>query len=142
MKKFIMTFLVAGLMITSALSLSSCKKTVTDANQEEWIPIVYDIVSPDGSQSISRDGVITMQCYYCTNPLYQCTDTIEFVDHCLYCPTHSHKHCFEANDNCDYTNQVRPCRYKGVRKHFHIITSHIDYDFHGWHVGGGCGGMD
>ena len=145
MKKFIMTFLVAGLMITSALSLSSCKKTVTDASSEEWIPIVYDVISPEGN---FRDGDETLQCPYhniCTingGILNLCDDEVAWVDHCLYCSTHSHKHCFEATDDCSVPNQIQNCKYKGKRKHFHIVTYHRDFYYNGWHVGGGCGGMD
>ena len=106
MKKFIMTFLVAGLMITSALSLSSCKKTVTDASSEEWIPIVYDVISPEGN---FRDGDETLQCPY--------------------------------HNICTINGGIR-CKYKGNRKHFHIVTYHRDFYYNGWHVGGGCGGMD
>jgi hypothetical protein len=136
MKKFIMTFLVAGLLITSALSLSSCKKTDTsaNANNEEWIPTVCNVIAADGLRSGG-----TMECYYCGATIYQCFHAPSEILHDWYydCPEHSHYHCFDASGNCTFPGQVEPCPFKGVRTHRHIITYHDNFTMNSWHVGGG-----
>ena len=135
MKKFIMTFLVAGLMITSVLSLSSCNKKETNpnANAEEWVPIVYNVVTPDMSQNL-RDYEV---CPYCGDSIVLCPHTLDWIDRAFYCPEHSHVHCFEATDNCD-APLFHNCRYRGVRKHYHILTRSVEnWSWHGAHTGGG-----
>lgn len=152
MKKFIMSFLVAGLVIVSAISLSSCKKTDTNgnANMEEQIPTVYDLITSDGAQSLTKDGE-WIDCYYCTggfnpypdNRLYMCEDHPLFINDAFYCEEHSHIHYFEATEDCTPPNQTSPyfCVYKGLRKHKHILTYTPNYFFNGWHLGGGADGQ-
>ena len=93
MKKFIMTFLVAGLMITSVLCLNSCKKTDTNANvdNEEWVPtfdefITYEEIQDEGT----RDSYV--ECYYCGFHIPACPDDPPYENHCHFCATHSHVH--------------------------------------------------
>ena len=132
MKRFIMTFLVASLMITSALSLSSCKKKDTDASTKEWIPVVCNII--DNDSPLVRSGA---ECPYCSNPIAQCPDDPQWIDRAFYCPAHSHVHVFEATDNC-LIPSFPSCRYHGVRKHYHILTWTTDsWNWHGTHSGGG-----
>ena len=145
MKKFIMTFLVASMVIATGWSLSSCKKTDTNANKEEWVPIVYEYVNPDGNQGTTRQGDPQIPCtysgapIYCNQPLERCSsDTIQFNNGALYCPEHSHVHCFGPTDDCNAPNQITTCEYRFHRKHYHIITYHTHYYHHSWHVGGGC----
>lgn len=151
MKKFIMTFLVAGLMITSAFSLSSCKKTNTNASAEEWIPTTFDFVGKDNS--LLRDGV-PGNCPYCTLAVNPCNHGVlwwSYDEHGqqIVCPLgaydpvtnpsgHYHDHCFSATDNCapaDQPNYV--CLHQG-RKHRHVVVLwQQGWDNH-WHLGG-CG---
>lgn len=145
MKKFIMIFLVASMVIATGLSLSSCKKTDTNASadKEEWVPVVYDFIALDENQGNTRQGDPQQTCYYsgapiyCNQPLVRCPHDLQFVNQALYCEEHSHVHCFEATWDCTAPNQISNCEYKGHRKHYHIITYHTNYYFHGWHVGGG-----
>ena len=159
MKKLIMPILVAGLMIISALSLGSCKKTDTNGNTNmESIPTVYDVITVEDAQNLSKDGEWNgeyIECYYCPNfihplhvpnpndgLLYRCDDDIAFneEDHSLFCPTHSHVHLFSVDDNCTPPGQPTPyfCIYKGKREHRHILTYTSLYFFNGWHIGGGA----
>ena len=158
MKKLIMSFLVASLLVTTALSLSSCKKTDTNenANTEEFIPTVYDVITVEDAQNLSngRDGDGEyIDCYYCPNfihpdstayplnRLYRCDDNPPFVNEAFYCSTHSHVHYFDVTDDCTPPGQTEPyfCVYNGLRKHYHILTYTHRYFFNGWHVGGGAG---
>ena len=145
MKKFIMAFLVAGLMITSVLSLNSCKKTDTNANvdNEEWIPtfdefITYEEIQDEGT----RDSYV--ECYYCGFHIPACPDDPPYVDHCHFCATHSHIHDFEPGDNCYSPNQVGECPYKFVRRHRHVITYAplSGFYWHSFHAGGAGGGHE
>lgn len=155
MKKFIMSFLVAGLLIISALNLSSCKKADTNVVTEESIPTVYDYISDKDIQSFSKDGEGEwIECYYCPNfmhpdsaayplgRLYRCDDDPEFVDEAFFCETHSHVHLFQVTDDCTPPGQISPyfCVYKYLRLHRHIVTYTDRYFFNGWHVGGGANG--
>lgn len=145
MKKFIMAFLVAGLMITSVLSLNSCKKTDTNANvdNEEWIPtfdefITYEEIQDEGT----RDSYV--ECYYCGFHIPACPDDPPYVDHCHFCATHSHVHWFEPEDDCYSPNQVGECPYKFVRRHRHVITYAplSGFYWHSFHAGGAGGGHE
>lgn len=142
MKRLLMSFLVAGLMITSALSLSSCKKTDTsaNANNEEWIPTVVTFVTSEDLHTDLRDAPPYYLCPYenCDTLIPLCDHYILFPD---YCTEHSHIHCFGPNDHCGTpTQQTNPyyyCRYMGVRKHIHVLN-YTDIWFHNdAHVGGG-----
>lgn len=142
MKKFIMTFLVAGLMITSVLSLNSCKKTDTNANADkEWVPTFDDFITDEEIQNegTTRDSYV--ECYYCGFHIPACPDDPPYENHCHLCLTHSHIHWFNAEDNCYSPNQVGECPYKFVRRHMHVITYAPLSGFY-WHSfhGGGAGG--
>lgn len=158
MKKLAMTFLVASLLVTTAFSLSSCKKTNTseNANTEEDIPIVYDVINLEDAQRLSggKDwGGEYIDCYYCPGHLlpdslpypggflYRCDDNPPFENNAFLCSEHSHIHFFDVTDDCTPPGQTLPyfCIYKGVRKHIHILTYTSNYFFNGWHVGGGAG---
>ena len=54
MKKFNITFLLAGLMIISALSLSSCKKT--NSSDVEEIPTTYINITDEDVNFDSRNN--------------------------------------------------------------------------------------
>ena len=71
MKKFIMAFLVAGLMITSVLSLSSCNKKDTNASagMKDWVPTVYNVITPESN---TRQGDPFTICYYCHDTIWKC----------------------------------------------------------------------
>lgn len=151
MKKLVMSFLVVGLMVVSAVSLSSCKKTSTNENEntEASIPVVYDyIIIDDEDQSLSKDEV-WIDCYYCphfpihypNNRLYKCDHNPPFIDEAFDCEVHSHHHYFEVTDNCTPPGQVEPyfCEYNGFRKHMHILTYTSRYFHNSWHLGGGAG---
>ena len=138
MKKFIMTFLVAGLMITSVLSLSSCKKTDTNAGaKEEWVPMVYTFINTNDGEGYLRQGAPKIPCYYCNDSIVKCEDVLIWENKAFYCEEHSHVHCFEANQDCTAPNQITECEYKNHRRHYHILTYTPGYYWHGWHVGGG-----
>lgn len=140
MKKFIMTFLVAGLMITSVLSLSSCKKKDTNA-REEWIPTVFTTVTYDGTQP-TRDE---------PEPWYLCDygDTLSLCTHGYLtwdaggplCNEHYHFHCFNANQDCcpPGTNPSSYyCPYRFERMHQHVTSFTTRWTYHNdHHVGGG-----
>ena len=145
MKKFIMTFLVAGLVITSVLSLSSCKKTDTNASvdNEEWVPtfdefITYEEIQDEGT----RDSYV--ECYYCGFHIPACPDDPPYENHCHFCATHSHVHWFEPEDDCYSPNQVGECPYKFVRRHRHVITYAplSGFYWHSFHAGGAGGGHE
>ena len=144
MKKFIMTFLVAGLMITSVLSLNSCKKTDTNANADkEWVPtfdefITYEEIQDEGT----RDSYV--ECYYCGFHIPACPDDPPYENHCHFCATHSHIHWFEPEDDCYSPNQVGECPYKFVRRHRHVITYAplSGFYWHSFHAGGAGGGHE
>lgn len=136
MKKLILSFLVAGLMITSALSLNSCKKKDTNTNNEGWIPTTYSIIedTPD------REGGFFVICYFCNDTIWRCDDNPPYIDECFYCPTHSHIEWFEADEDCYDPYQTGECVYKFVRKHRHVITYTPHFHWQSWHVGGGASG--
>ena len=145
MKKFIMTFLVAGLMITSVLCLNSCKKTDTNASvdNEEWVPtfdefITYEEIQDEGT----RDSYV--ECYYCGFHIPACPDDPPYENHCHFCATHSHVHWFEPEDDCYSPNQVGECPYKFVRRHRHVITYAplSGFYWHSFHAGGAGGGHE
>lgn len=145
MKKFIMAFLVAGLMITSVLSLNSCKKTDTNANvdNEEWIPTFDEFITYEEIQDEeTRDSYV--ECYYCGFHIPACPDDPPYVDHCHFCATHSHVHWFEPEDDCYSPNQVGECPYKFVRRHRHVITYAplSGFYWHSFHAGGAGGGHE
>jgi hypothetical protein len=147
MKKLILSFLVAGMLITSAWSLNSCKKT-TNANDEEWVPSVDDfityefITSEEIQDEEDRDSYI--ECTYCGFHIPACPHDPPYVNKCHYCPEHSHIHWFEANENCYSPNQVGECQYKFVRRHRHVITYAplSGYYWHSFHAGGAGGGHE
>jgi len=152
MKKFIMTFLVAGLVITSVLSLSSCKKTDTNANaEEEWIPTTFNFITSD---PLSR---VVAYCPYDSIMLNYCDHGVEWwtrdpITHeIVICDSgpwnaetnpdgHYHEHCFTADKDCTPPDQSQTiCPYKGVRYHRHIVVHwHGGLDNH-WHLGGAIG---
>ena len=139
MKKLIMTFLVAGLIIVSAVSFSSCKKTDTDA---DWTPTTYDYFSFEKDDPIPPSWII---CAYdfCNDTIYACDHVLEWQNNCFLCEVHSHEHWFEPNDDCTLPGQVGECRYKFVRRHKHVMTySPYLYGFfhHSFHAGGAGGG--
>ncbi len=156
MKKFIMTFLVAGLMITSALSLSSCKKTTdTNASANEWIPTTFDFVGR--GNGLSRD-VNDYKCPYDGITLNICNHGIlwwsydPITGEQIVCPLgawdsvenpdgHYHEHCFTAEDDCTPPGQTTySCIHYG-RKHRHVVVIwQQGWDNH-WHLGGGCCGQ-
>lgn len=153
MKKFIMAFLVAGLMITSVLSLSSCKKTDTNSStnvdSEDWIPTVVNAINADNLNSISRDNDPILCPYYpthCENLLYLCNHGYQMWPYGPFCDEHYHVHYFEANQDCTPETFNIPgywtCAYKGVRKHRHVV-SYTPYLFHiDTHTGGGAWGPE
>lgn len=160
MKKFIMSFLVAGLVIISALSLNSCKKADTNGNTNMGasIPTVYDVITVEDAQHFSKDGREGeyIDCYYCPNfhfpeqtvnpypdgRLYRCDHDIAYNEenHTFLCEVHSHIHFFTAEENCTPPHQTSPyfCIYKGLREHRHILTYTSLFFFNGWHIGGGA----
>ena len=145
MKKFIMTFLVAGLMITSVLCLNSCKKTDTNANadNEEWVPTFDDFITYEEIQDEeTRDSYV--ECFYCGFHIPACPDDPPYENHCHLCLTHSHIHWFNAEDNCYSPNQVGECPYKFVRRHRHVITYAplSGFYWHSFHAGGAGGGHE
>lgn len=145
MKKFIMTFLVAGLMITSVLCLNSCKKTDTNANadNEEWVPTFDDFITYEEIQDEeTRDSYV--ECFYCGFHIPACPDDPPYENHCHFCATHSHIHWFEPEDNCYSPNQVGECPYKFVRRHRHVITYAplSGFYWHSFHAGGAGGGHE
>ena len=147
-----MTFLVAGLMITSAISLSSCSKTDTDtdANAKEWIPTTFDFVTNNG---LTRDDT-TAICPYCPKPVAKCDHGIDWrhgevcdlgaYDSISNTGGHYHDHCFNAtgpNSNCIPAGQPDDfCPHKG-RKHRHVVVYWTGGFWNGWHLGGGCNGF-
>lgn len=150
MKKFIMTFLVTGLVITSVLGLSSCKKTVTNANvdSEEWIPTVVNVINPDDLNSRDLDNPINCPYYptHCGTPLYLCNHGYQMWPYGPYCNEHYHTHEFEATEDCTPEIFNIPgywtCAYKHVRKHRHVV-SYTPYLFHiDTHTGGGAWGPE
>lgn len=159
MKKCLMSFLVAGLMIISAINLSSCKKTDTNGNTNmESIPTVYDVITNEDAQRLSKDGGNGgdgeyIDCYYCPDHLmpdslpypggllYRCDHFPHYNEenHTLFCPVHSHVHYFTATERCTPPGQDNTyfCIYQGLREHRHILTYTSLYFFNGWHIGGG-----
>ena len=153
MKKFIMTFLVAGLIITSVLSLGSCKKTDTNASAGEWIPTTYDFVMKDNP--LLRDA--TALCPYDAIPVNLCNHGIQWWSYDtngeqIICPDgpydpehnpngHYHEHWFSPEDDCTppaQTNYI--CPHKGGRNHRHIVVYwQQGWDNH-WHLGGSAVG--
>ena len=71
MKKFNITFLMAGLMIISALSLSSCKKT--NSSDVDEIPTTYINLTDEDVSFDSRNNEF-IHCFYCPDPLYRQPD--------------------------------------------------------------------
>lgn len=139
MKKLILSLFVAGLMITSAWSLNSCKKanTNSNANNEEWIPTTYSVITEEEPEREGADYVI---CYFCQDTIWKCLDNVPYVEECFYCPTHSHIEWFEADEDCYDPYQTGECEYKFVRRHRHIITYTPRFHWHSWHIGGGAYG--
>ena len=147
-----MTFLVAGLMITSAISLSSCSKTDTDtdANAKEWVPTTFDFVTNNG---LTRNDTVA-NCPYCEYDVKWCNHGIDWDNHevCDLGPFdpvdnpngHYHDHCFDAtgpNSNCTPAGQPSTfCPHKG-RKHRHVIIFWTSGNYNKWHLGGGCNGF-
>ena len=133
MKK-IMTFLVAGLIIVSALAINACKKTDTNTNAEDWTPTTYVVMDARDSDTVT--------CVYCGAKLGKCHEILEYVDKCFYCPTHSHVHWFSVTDTCVIEDQTGDCDYQFVREHKHVITPSAVQGFywHSFHVGGSGGG--
>lgn len=136
MKKFIMAFLVAGLMITSVLSLSSCNKKDTNASagMKDWVPTVYNVITPESN---TRQGDPFTICYYCHDTIWKCDHELNLENGALYCATHSHVEFFYTTDDCTAPNQITHCEYNGHRCHYHILTYTPRYYHHSWHVGGG-----
>lgn len=149
MKKFIMTFLVAGLMITSALSLSSCKKTDTNASEEEWVPTTYDLIMNDNP--LTRVG--NADCPYCDDDVLPCNHGVNWRNDEV-CPLgpydpvcnptgHYHDHSFTADDDCTPPNNPEyQCFWKKVRKHRHVVVYWQGGWWNNWHLGGSVGGCD
>lgn len=160
MKRLLMSFLMAGLMITSALSLSSCKKT-TDTNGSKWIPTTFDFVG--GGNGLSRD-VHDFTCPYDGIILNYCNHGVQWwtrdpiTGEQTICPLgvwdpvenpdgHYHVHCFTSDvtpgggGDCTPPGQTNYiCKYYG-REHRHIVVIWQEgWDNH-WHVGGGCCGQ-
>ncbi len=145
MKRLLTTFLVASLLITTALSFSSCKKTDTNANTEEWIPTVYNFVTAEDSSS--RDK--TADCPYCEYDVAFCNHGVQWWSAPdIYCPLgpydpvtnpigHFHEHIFLADEDCTPPGQSNYiCPYLGVRKHKHLVVYWQNgWDNH-WHLGG------
>ena len=143
MKKLLMSFLVSGMLIVSVMSLSSCKKTDTNANanNEDWVPIVFSNVTYNGTQSM-RDGSSWYNCDYCDEPLWLGTHGYATWDAGgPLCYEHYHFHCIEANQDCCPPNTPQEnyyCRYRYVRKHQHVTSFTINWPYHNdSHVGGG-----
>lgn len=154
MKKFIMAFLVAGLMITSVLSLSSCKKTDTNSStnvdSKDWIPTVVNVINPTDNLN-SRDTLVDpINCPYfpnpCQIPLYYCNHGYEMWPYGPFCNDHYHAHEFTADQDCTPNILNIPgywaCQYRKSRKHVHIVSYtrflwHIDT-----HTGGGAWGSE
>ena len=133
MKK-IMTFLVAGLIIVSAIAISSCKKTNTNANADDAIPTTFDFVD------LRDETPDFVTCYYCGDTIWKCYDNPPYIDYCFYCPEHSHIDWFEVGDNCYDPNQSGECEYKFKCRHRHVITYMKQLHAHSWHVGGSGNG--
>lgn len=140
MKRLLMSFLVAGLLVTSTMSLSSCKKADTNAN-EEWMPTVFTTVVDDGPLSSARDGDQWYVCDYCDEPLYYCTHGYLPWPAGPLCYEHYHFHCFEAYQDCcpPGTDPVHfTCPYRFIRKHQHVTSHTTRWTYHNdHHVGGG-----
>jgi hypothetical protein len=153
MKRLLMTFLVAGLVIISALNLSSCNKkdTNSNANNEEWIPTTFNLVTID---STSKDPTVAV-CPYCGGPVYLCDHGVRWWDYIdgsdiqTICQLgaydsisnpegHYHEYCFNAWDDCTPPGQPNYiCPRKG-RYHRHIVVLwQQGWDNH-WHLGGTC----
>ena len=134
MKRLLTTFLVAGLLITTALSLSSCAKKDTTENAAEWIPTVFDPVP-------AKDGDLWINCDYCTEPVYLCTHGYEAWPNGPLCYEHYHFHCFSATEDCcppGTPPNSYYCRYRYVRKHQHVVSFSVNWPHHNDnHVGGG-----
>lgn len=134
MKNFLKNFLVASLMITAAVSISSCKKTETNGS---WVPTTYDLIDTKGVQHSSKD-IPFADCVYCDDPVYMCDHGIDYLHNDTICLEHNHIHWFEANDDCMPQGQATPyyCVYNGVRKHRHIIIYFPPGYHNDWHIGG------
>lgn len=137
MKKLVMTFLVASLFVTTALSLSSCKKTDTNAsdNDDGWVPTTYIIADDEPG----REGAEYVICYFCHDTIWKCYDNPPYENDCFFCPTHSHIEWFDPDDDCYDPYQTGTCEYRFVRRHKHVITYTPRYHWQSWHVGGGAG---
>ena len=144
MKKLVMTFLVVSLFVTTALSLSSCKKTDTASTDKEWVPstddfVTYEVV-PDDETGIRS----YVECYYCGYHIPACPDDPPYINKCHFCPEHSHVHWFEADEDCYSPYQIGQCQYKFVRRHRLVITYAplSGYYWHSFHAGGAGGGHE
>ena len=151
MKRFIMTFLVAGLMITSALSLSSCKKTDTNASANGWIPTTFDFVGRDNGLSRAVGDAV---CPYDSVIVNYCNHGVlwwSYDEHGeqIVCPLgpwdpvdrpngHYHEHCFRAYEDCTPPGQTTYICPNAGRNHRHLVVYwQQGWDNH-WHLGG-CG---
>lgn len=149
MKKFIISIFVASLMITSALSLSSCNKKDTNSNKEEWIPTTVDFVT-----SGTKDPDVAV-CPYCNGPVNLCDHGILWWNYPgggdiqTICPFgaydsvtnpdgHYHEHCFTADQDCTPPGQPNYICPRQGRYHRHIVVLwQQGWDNH-WHLGGTC----
>ncbi len=144
MKKLVMPLLVASLLITTVWSLSSCKKTNTNTNNEV-LPVTVNYILYEGDESNTRD--IYTDCVYKFTPPHYCNDPVLLCDHGInyftngdtICYVHNHVHLFKANEDCTPINYTVPffCIYKLEREHLHAIK-YFPRGYHNdWHLGGG-----
>lgn len=143
-KRFLMFLLVGGLMITSAISLSSCKKN-NEANEDlNSMPVV------ESSVQLSRDGVnYGFYCPYCgTTIIVPNAPGPEDYHWHLFGDRPGHEHEFDVMDcerayNLPEGYHICPYAVEG-RAHAHTFiyvleggTGPNGYITNSWHVGGG-----
>ena len=154
MKKFIMTFWVASLMIISVWSLSSCKKTDTNASAKEWIPTTIDFVGKDSGLSGAVEDAF---CPYDSIIVNYCNHSIRWWSYdehgqTIICPEgawdpdnnpngHYHQHYFTANDDCTPPNNPNYFCPNLGRNHKHLVVYWHEEWKAGWHVGGSLSGQ-
>lgn len=137
MKKFIITFLAAGLMIISALNLSSCKKT-TSSDVDE-IPTTYINITDEDVNIDSRDHEF-IHCFYCPDPLYMCDHGYLPMPAGPMCEEHYHVHYFTPQMNCTPVGLEGTgyyCIHNGLRYHKHVLSYAPTWHHNDWHLGGG-----
>lgn len=122
MKKFLMPFLMASLMITSALSLNSCKKN--------------DAVAIEGTTSEIQQlpNRIVNTCPICDRIL-QPTPTSILLPPPLVSTDYSCYHEYAIGESCPYYY----CAYPGLH-HYHFFFVGYDHNSTGqdhMHIGGG-----